>query len=419
MTVAQIDLGKCTGCYACMNSCPKDAISMVEDERGFVHPLINEVSCINCGICFKTCTINKEVICDNEFKVKAYSLSARPEICLRSTSGGVFSVLAEAILSAGGIVFGAKSNGLEDVWHEETDNIEGLDALRRSKYFQSNIGYSFRKVKQYLLEKRLILFVGTPCQVAGLKNFLKKDYKNLYTCDLVCHGVPSKAIFRSFKKELEEKKQAKLLRYYRNSLQWAPAIFTSEYARCLNGYLSYSEEQSSTNVNTNNNFEIWSETEPFDKDLFNQLFHSNLIQRHSCQHCRFCKIPRVGEITLGDDWSYYWKEKDNPNKLKLGRSYILVNNPKGDLLLNKTKGDFADISKALKIGGPHISVPPTKNPLSEQFFKDAKKYRILDLITEYKEQKSLRLRFIKFKQNPILSIRSILRKTYDRLITSL
>lgn len=413
-TVAQIDNNKCTGCYSCMNICPKDAISMIEDERGFAHPVIDKKTCIKCGLCFKTCPVNKEVTCDKEFDVKAYSLNAKPDICLRSSSGGAFSVLAKTVLHEGGVVFGARSNGLEEVWHDETDKFEGLDLLRRSKYFQSNIAYSFRKVKHHLLQGRVVLFVGTPCQVAGLKNYLKKEHPNLYTCDLVCHGVPSKVIFRRFVKELELKKHAKLTRYYRDSSQWAPVIFTSEYTRFDNGYQVYSQEQPAQKDE-----DRWSETYSYDKDLFNLLFHSNIIQRRSCHHCQFCKIPRVGEVTLGDDWNYYWKVKDDPEKLKLGRSYILVNNSKGESLLSKSKSEFANIEQVTYIGGSHISIPPKNNPLSEQFFKDSKKYQILDLITEYKEQKSIRLRIIKFKMHLIVRVKNVFRFSYCKIKTLL
>ena len=227
-TVDSISSYDCCGCYACMNVCNKDAITMQEDERGFSYPVINYDLCVNCGLCYDRCPVNKVIKQDSAFEPVSYSLSASPEICLQSTSGGAFSLLAIQILKDKGVVFGARSNGLEDVWHDETETIDGLDSLRRSKYFQSNIGYTYRKIKQYLRKNRKVLFVGTPCQVVGLKNYLGKDSDNLFTCDLICHGVPSKAVFRRFVKEMEELKHAKLKRYYRDSAQWAPAIFGSE-----------------------------------------------------------------------------------------------------------------------------------------------------------------------------------------------
>lgn len=406
-TIESVALKDCCGCYACMNVCPKDAIFMEEDERGFSRPIINHTLCIDCGSCYDKCPVNKEIRQTAAFEPVAYSLSASPEICLCSTSGGAFSLFANQVLNEHGVVFGAKSNGLEDVWHDETDTIEGLDALRRSKYFQSNIGLTYRKIKQYLHSDRKVLFVGTPCQVAGLKNYLGKDFDNLYTCDLICHGVPSKAVFRRFVKELEEIKQAKLVRYYRDSSQWAPAIFTCEYesARKDAGYPNVHQPSSEHNNQAENKF--WKEMEPYNKDWFNQLFHSNLIQRQSCQHCRFCKIPRVGEITIGDDWRYYNKHIDEPEKLRLGRSYVIINNEKGLGLFQEAMKDVKDFCPAGYLEGGHITIPPEANPLSELFFKDVKRRKITEAMWDYTTPKTFKIKYHLFVHSLLRSIKRI------------
>lgn len=404
----------CTGCYACMNCCHKDAISMIEDERGFSHPVINHDLCVNCGACYDICPVNKEVSQSMCFTPTSYSLTASPEISSCSSSGGAFSILANEILKRGGIVFGARSNGLEHVWHEETDNIEGLDILRRSKYFQSDIGFSYRKVKKYLVDEKEVLFVGTPCQIAGLKNYLRKDYQNLYTCDLICHGVPSKMVFRRFVKELEEKKHAKLLRYYRDSSQWAPCIFSSEYTRCLNAHQLYSRKPAAINEKS---IESWKEVYPYDKDWFNLLFHSNLIQRRSCRHCRFCKVPRVGEITLGDDWRYYSRHISDTDKLRLGRSFVIVNNKKGESLFKIATKAVEDIQPAGYTEGPHINVAPVENPLSEKFFEDIRKRKVTEAMWDYTTKKTLRvncfLYMLHLKLNTKNKIKNITKKFFQ------
>ena len=395
-TIEYIKQSDCCGCYSCMNICPKDAITMQEDERGFSHPIINHDLCIDCGLCHDRCPVNNEIKQAESYEPVSYSLSASPEICLRSTSGGAFSLLANQAFSENGVVFGAKSNGLEEVWHDETESIEGLDSLRRSKYFQSNIGFTYRKIKKYLRDERMVLFVGTPCQVAGVKSYLGKEYENLITCDLICHGVPSKAVFRRFVKEMEELKKAKLKRYYRDPAQWAPTIFTSEYesliddARCSNAHLQSSGQLVALNELSEKNG--WKEVEPYDKDWFNQLFHSNLIQRKSCRHCRFCHIPRVGEITLGDDWRYYNRHINEPDKLRLGRSYVIINNKKGELFFKEASRELKDIEPAGYLEGGHINTPPIENPLSELFFKTIKKKNITEVMWDFTTKKTFRIK---------------------------
>lgn len=417
-TIESVSKEDCCGCYACMNICAKDAITLQEDDRGFSFPQIDHSVCIDCGLCYDRCPVNRTLKQDLDFKPMSYSLSATPEICLRSSSGGAFSLLANQILNEKGIVFGAKSNGLEDVWHDETDNIEGLDSLRRSKYFQSNIGFSFRKIKQYLFSNRKVLFVGTPCQVVGLKNYLGKEFDSLVTCDLICHGVPSKNVFRRFVKEIEERKKAKLIKYYRDTDQWAPVIFTCEYesasedTRCPNAHLSSSDQQSVVNKQVEK--KKWKEVEPYDKDWFNQLFHSNLIQRKSCRHCRFCHIPRVGEITLGDDWRYYNRHKDEPEKLKFGRSYVIVNNKKGDELFKLATCGTIDLEIAGYLEGGHINIPPVENPLSERFFRDIKKRKVIDAMWDYTTKKTFGIKFLLFMQSPLHNTKMILNRLRNK-----
>lgn len=418
-TIEYIEHSDCCGCYSCMNICPKDAISMQEDERGFAHPVINHDLCIDCGLCYDRCPVNNEIKQTGSFEPVSYSLSASPEICLRSTSGGAFSLLANQVLSDKGVVFGAKSNGLEEVWHDDTETIEGLDSLRRSKYFQSNIGFTYRKIKKYLRDERKVLFVGTPCQVAGLKSYLGKDYEKLITCDLICHGVPSKAVFRRFVKEVEELKNAKLKRYYRDSAQWAPSIFACEYefesenARCPNAHLPFSEKP--TALEERSDKKGWKEVEPYDKDWFNQLYHSNLIQRPSCQHCRFCKIPRVGELTIGDDWRYYNQHINEPDKLKFGRSLVIINNEKGLSLFRSATKELKDIYPADYLEGGHISIPPIANPLSDRFFSEIRRRRVIDTMWDYTSKKTLRIKFYLFMSSPIRNTKMVIKSLFSKL----
>ncbi len=373
----------CTGCYGCVNVCPHNAISMRDDEHGFIHPSVDAGKCTGCGLCYDKCPIvSPRPILD--YDAKAYSVAASNEICLQSTSGGAFTVLAEHILQLDGVVFGARSNGLEQVWHDVATNRNELEPLRGSKYFQSEVGWTYRKIKEYLKKGKKVLFVGTPCQVAGLRNFLGKDNANLFVCDLVCHGVPSKMIFRRFIKEFENKYHTQWVRYYRNRQLWAPCLFTKEFCvKPIGLDVAYDEEKN-----------VWRENKFYDVDEFNQLFHSNLIQRDSCRHCRFCHIPRVGDITLGDDWRYYNEHIGEPEKLQYGRSYIIINNPQGRQLFEQVKHSFIDCVEREYVGGGHINTPPKANPLTGMFYRDAKQKNILDLIWGYTIRPTLKVRAV-------------------------
>lgn len=386
-----VPLENCTGCYTCQNICPKDSISLKEDTKGFAYPQINYNTCIDCGLCYNLCPAIKYKS-NNKIIPEAYSLNATKDICLKSSSGGVFSVLASYILNKKkGIVYGAKSNGLEHVWHSSITTIDNLDSLRRSKYFQSDIGYTYRDIKSKLQSDYQVLFVGTPCQVAGLNNYLRKSYENLITCDLVCHGVPSKMVFRRFIHEIETIKQKKITKYYRNSSQWAPVIFTTEY------------EDGTTDTMT------------YDCDKFNLLFHSNLIQRESCRHCRFCKLPRVGDFTLGDDWNFYGDNINNKEKLRYGRSHILLNNNKSHQIFSIIRDNFETVESVSYIGGKHITIPPNKNILSHFFYKEIKENEITKTMWKYTTKKPIHFKLLIFLYSSPLLILQFLNRVYRKI----
>ncbi len=187
----------CCGCSACVQICPKQCISLSADNEGFLYPQVDTAVCINCGLCEKVCP----VINQNEPRMPLEVYAAKntdEEIRLKSSSGGIFTLLAEHIISEGGVVFGARFNENWEVVHDYTETVEGLESFRGSKYVQSIIGENFKKAKFFLDEGRNVLFSGTPCQVAGLKKFLRKEYENLLTVEVVCHGVPSPMVWHDY-----------------------------------------------------------------------------------------------------------------------------------------------------------------------------------------------------------------------------
>ena len=201
------DREKCCGCEACIQRCPQQCITLHEDGEGFLYPETDEGRCIDCGLCEKVCPVIFQGTGRRPLNVYA-AKNPDEEIRWESSSGGVFTLLAEKILSEGGVVFGARFDARWEVVHDYTENVEGLSAFRGSKYVQSRIGDSFRQTECFLKTGRKVLFSGTPCQIAGLKLFLKKEYDNLLTVDFICQGVPSPGVWRKYLKEIAARRAA-------------------------------------------------------------------------------------------------------------------------------------------------------------------------------------------------------------------
>ena len=187
-----INYENCTGCGACIQRCPKQCISWTTKEFDFRYPQVDEAACINCGLCEKVCPIDKEL--KEPIAQKAYAAVHKDSSVLeKSTSGGAFTALADTIFAQGGVVYGAAMlNGMQ-VKHIRTENKTAFAVLRSSKYLQSDTGTTYQMVEQDLKQGKVVLYSGTPCQIDGLKCFLRKEYENLYTADIVCHGVGSQA----------------------------------------------------------------------------------------------------------------------------------------------------------------------------------------------------------------------------------
>ena len=196
------DKSNCCGCYACYNICPKHCITMKADDEGFWYPNINKADCINCNLCEKVCPIINKIECtDNctDNKRTAYAMINKNEqIRMKSSSGGIFTLVAEYIINNKGSVYGAVIDDNLDVKHIRIDKIQDIVLLRGSKYVQSQIGKTLNQVKKDLDNGEKVLFTGTPCQIQGLRTFLRKDYVNLILMDIVCHGVPSPLIWQKY-----------------------------------------------------------------------------------------------------------------------------------------------------------------------------------------------------------------------------
>ncbi len=306
-----IKKNQCCGCSACVQKCPKNAISLKEDEEGFFYPIVNKEKCINCGLCKKVCPFINYEVEQKENYPKAYAIKNKiNKDILNSSSGGVFIAIAKYIIKENGVVFGAAYDENNNVNHISVEREEDLFKLQGSKYVQSNILNTFKDAKESLDKGKKVLFSGTPCQIRGLKNFLLKDYDNLITCDLVCHGVPSQKLFKTYLKSLEEKYQKKIKKYdFRNKDKkgWG-----------LTAKVTF-EDGKSKYINS-------------DFDSYYSNFLDCNTYRESCYNCKFTTTNRNTDITLADYWGILSIHNDFYDEK--GVSLILVNSKSGLDLLN-------------------------------------------------------------------------------------
>ena len=308
-----VDYEKCTGCGACVQRCPKRCISWTEREFGFRYPQIDKDACVNCGQCEKVCPIDKALEVSAEQKAYA-AVHKDDEVLAKSTSGGAFTAIADAVFAQGGIVYGAAMLDGMQVKHIRTSGKDDFEGLRSSKYLQSDTGTTYQMVEQDLKQGKTVLYSGTPCQIDGLKNFLGKDYENLYTVDIVCHGVGSQAYFDKYMDYARERYgKIKALRF--RSKEYAGwscggVVVVVDSSDCLKK-IPYRD---------------------FD-NYYYSYFLSGDIYRKSCYSCKYANTNRVGDFTLGDYWGV--EALNLPLQTKNGCSLLLVNNRHAMLLLDE------------------------------------------------------------------------------------
>jgi len=363
MELDVINKKQCTGCMACKNACPKNAIIIEEDSlSGFLYPKTDKELCINCNICTKVCPI-KNKLSENPNEIKVYACKNKnDEIRMKSSSGGIFTLIANYILEQNGIVFGAGFNENFEVIHTWTDSEEGLEKFRGSKYLQSQIGNAYQEVKSFLLEGRKVLFTGTPCQVEGLLSYLRKDYENLYTQDIICHGVPSPKVWRKF---LEYKKKI------HNEVPLKINFRKKEIA----GWNSY---------HTSFTYSHFEENTHHADDSYMKFFLRNFDLRDTCYDCNFKKLKRKSDITVADFWGINnVRPEINDEK---GTSSVLINSEKGKELFENIKNDIVYTKEHINSiieNNPCICKSTYYNGKREDFFEDLDKEPFENLIDKY------------------------------------
>ena len=276
--------GLCTGCSACANACPEQCIQMAADAEGFLRPKIDSSQCVVCGTCQNVCPVLHPKAHGNE--TVAYAAVHKDDaIRLESTSGGVFSLLCQWVLDHGGIVFGAAYADDFSVAHGCVEKASDLSKLRTAKYAQSAIGDSYRRAKTILEQGRYVLFSGTPCQIGGLRTFLGKDYGRLLTVDLICHGVPSPAVWEHYIQYRGEQdaqgERPTSINLRSKESGWAGYSIRFDYA----GGQTYRM--------------------PNSQDPYLRCFVKDLCLRPSCYACSFKGIDRCSDFTLGDYWGVW------------------------------------------------------------------------------------------------------------------
>ncbi len=309
-----IDKSTCYGCFNCESKCPHNAISIKYNTEGFYEPSVDYTKCKHCNLCKKYCPINSNKI-DNmfntNFQQRFYIGYCKNRTTLNnSSSGGIFFLIAKSIIDTNGYVCGA---GFRDgiLQHFLVNTIEDISVLQGSKYLQSKIGTTFIEIEKLLKQDKLVLFSGTPCQVASLKLFLNKSYSNLITIDLICHGTPSPQLFYNYVDEIFQKKTfIENCTFRDKSAGWhKPKLVLS------------------TNNGLYSNF--------MSEDLFCKAFWGNIILNATCSNCMFAQTARIGDITLGDAWNAQYLFRDFENKM--GTSLILLNSHKGYNIFKKLK----------------------------------------------------------------------------------
>lgn len=352
---------KCSGCYSCVNACPKSCISMVSDAEGFWYPRVEEPACINCGKCEKVCPVVHNKASENISSAYA-AYNKNEKIRQDSSSGGLFTLFAEYIINSGGVVFGACFNDTFEVVHDYTERVEGLVKFRGSKYLQSKIGDTYKATKDLLDNNRPVLYTGTPCQIAGLRAYLGREYDNLYCQDIICHGVPSPKVWSKYleHREMTANASAGNVSFRDKSESW------KRYSVAI----KFDDESSYQ--------------KQFADDEYMIAFLRDVCLRPSCYDCAFKACNRESDFTLADFWGIenILPEMDDDK----GTSLLIIHSEKGKRLFDEIKDGlcFAEVNleEALQYN-PSMVRSAKPNPKRKAFFENLDSCEFHVLVRKY------------------------------------
>lgn len=351
-----VDKKDCTGCWGCVNICPKLCITMKTDKEGFDHPIVDESICVKCKKCVNACPVlHKEEIQNSPVAYACFNKDE--EIRKKSSSGGVFTLIATNIIADNGVVFGARFNNLFEVEHGYIESAEDIKVFRGSKYVQSKIGYTFTEVKKFLEDGRKVLFSGTPCQIGGLKSFLGKDYENLICIDIICHGVPSPFAWNKYKNEISNGRKITDVSFRDKTYGWKDYSFRMDFEDGT----SYFEKGS--------------------ENKYIRGFIGDIYLRNSCYQCKFKTLHRQSDLTLADFWGIENINEDMDDGI--GTSFIMVNSEKGNQILQRIKEQIevqkADLEESIKYNMSAVRAS-YRNPRREYFFRNINRFKFNKLV---------------------------------------
>ena len=380
----------CCGCGACEQKCPRNCISLIPDNEGFWYPKVDMNLCIDCSICEKVCpVINQE---GERVPLKVYAAkNIDEEVRAKSASGGIFTIVAEKVIKQGGVVFGVRFDNEWNVVFDYTETIEGLDVFRRSKYVQAWLGNTYSEVKVFLNKGRLVLFVGTPCQVAGLRHFLRRDYDNLVLMDLLCEGVPSPKVWKMYLEE-EVARQGKKntvfshsiskhdilikdISFRNKSLGWKKFSFALTLAKAIAAGEKNSVSPSYISRDS----------------AYMQAMFQYLDLRPICYECPFKSCKSQSDITIADYWgiNVLHPEMDDDK----GTSMVYINTSKGADFFDLYSVNYLETTYEEAFPFNNVVTSSKKHPYREKFFSHIDNTQsIIHLLDKYTYTRSFRIK---------------------------
>ena len=355
---------ECCGCTACYNICPKEAIQMKPDFEGFLYPFVNAERCVECGLCDAVCPVQNPVSCD-ELERKSYVIRTKDSHVLNhSTSGGFITPLGQWVIKQNGVICGAAFNNDFKVVHKIVGGAHSLSDLRGSKYVQSDLTDCFATIKRYLEQGTTVCFVGTTCQVYGLKKFLRKKYETLVTVDLVCHGTPSPKLWDKY------------LEYQKNN--YHSEIEDISFRNKTYGYHSGTMRIQFKNGKT---YYGSARVDPMLKSFFKEI-----SSRPSCYQCYFKSLERCSDFTIYDCWHADQLVVGLADDDK-GYTNLIVQSKKGEQVLEKIKQDFdiypVDTERAIALDGIMVRNAAHPHPKREEYYKDMDRDEVAEHIEKF------------------------------------
>lgn len=321
-----VDKKLCCGCSACVQRCPKQCIHLKEDAEGFLYPEVDEALCIDCGLCEKVCPFLQHSENMQTLEVLAVKNKNEDER-LRSSSGGVFIELARTIIAQEGVVFGAVFDENWEVEHRYAETLEGVRPMMGSKYLQSRVGNAYKEVELFLKQGRTVLFSGSPCQIAGLRNYLRKDYANLLTVDFLCHGVPSPKVWRRYLQELTTRQGGRKNSVLTHPIQEKNSISSIEFRSKSTGWKKYSFALTLSKASADGEKNTVLLSRIHREDPYMKVFLSDIILRPSCYVCKCKNGVSHSDLTIADYWGINQLMPDFDDDKGVG--LVLINTPKG------------------------------------------------------------------------------------------